>query len=392
MTTIAPRPEVAALEAVVHGAIGERELAPLGLRPEHVVDFSVNSNPLGPSPHVAAVLTEATAAGVLARYPDDSAARLCAALAKRYGVGLDQVVAGNGSAELIWLLALAFVWRADPVAILGPTFGEYARAVQLMGGRVHEYHATRVRAFDVDLDDASAWLRQTAPRLAFICNPNNPTGHYFQPAEIVSLLAALPETLLVIDEAYVAFTRGDTPPAPDQALVPLLDSGRVVLLRSMTKDYALAGLRLGYALGSPAVVDALRRARPPWSVNAFAQLAGLASLADDQHLARSRVAAQDAVVYLREGLGKAGYRVFPTQANFLLVEVGNAPAIRRRLLAEGLVVRDCASFGLPNIIRVAARPIAECERLVAAMRSLREGGDPADGSRSENKQVGESNR
>jgi histidinol-phosphate/aromatic aminotransferase/cobyric acid decarboxylase-like protein len=169
---IEPRAHVRALAPVHHGSIGDAELARVGLRRDEVVDFSVNSNPLGPSP--AAV--EAVRAAAWTYYPDDRAEALRDELARRAGVVPSQVVVANGSAELIWLLALAYVDPGQSAVVVGPTFGEYARAVRVAGGVVHEHRARAEEDFAVDVDAVSRLARRVGARLVFVCNPNNPTG------------------------------------------------------------------------------------------------------------------------------------------------------------------------------------------------------------------------
>jgi len=146
--------------------------------------------------------------------------------------------------------------------------------------------------------------------------------------------------------------------------------GNVVLLRSMTKDHALAGLRLGYALASPEVVTTLKKVQPSWSVNAAAQAAGLAALSDADHLRETLPKIAEAKAYLEEELTCLGLRVVPSTANFLLVEVGDGRTLRRRLLSHGLMVRDCTSFGLPEYVRIAARQMEECRQLIETLRQL----------------------
>jgi len=352
-----PRPELAALSPCPHGAIGDAELATLGLPP--VVDLSVNANPLGPSPGVAA----AVAAADPARYPDDGCLRLRRALADRLGVGLEAIVAGNGSAELIWLLALAYLRQGDRAVIVGPTFGEYARAVAIMGAQPLLWQAKEENGFRPDLAAVVTAVREARPRLVFLCNPNNPTGVYLGREDVMRLLGACADSLLVVDEAYLAFVDGA------ESLLDLVDRG-VVLLRSLTKDCALAGLRLGYALAAPETAAALGAVRPPWSVNAAAQAAGLVALADEAHLRRARQAVREARSYLTAALPKLGLAVVPTVANFLLVRVGEAAAFRAALLRRGFCVRDCTSFGLPRYIRIGLRPLPECRRLVAAIQEV----------------------
>ena len=169
---------------------------------------------------------------------------------------------------------------------------------------------------------------------------------------------------MVIDEAYVSFAE-DAWDSPS-----LLEQGCVVLVRSMTKDYGLTALRLGYALGSEDVTSRLASFQPDWSVNGLAQAAGLAALADTGYLPRARRAVAEAKDYLSDRLTGMGFSVPPSSANFLLVQVGDAASWRDKLMRRGLFVRDCASFGLPQYIRVGIRSVADCQRLADAMKQL----------------------
>lgn len=342
---------------VVHGGLDQAELERLGLRAEDVLDFSVSTNPLGPSP---AALAAARGAAV-GRYPDRQSLELRRALAADLGVAVEQTLVGNGSAELIWLLALAFRGPNRPAFVLEPTFGDYRAAARLLGAEVAEWRARPGDRFRVDVAAVADALRRLQPRLAFVCNPNNPTGTWLTAAELAELAAALGDGLLVVDEAYLDLSGRDSP------ALPLLEGGRVVLLRSMTKDYGLPGLRLGFAVALAGVIRALAAAQPPWSVNAAAQAAGLAALGDRAHVAAGRRAAAEARAYLVPRLEALGYRCLASVTNFWLVEVGDAAALRQRLLRHGIMVRDCSSFGLPSFIRLAARPLAECRRLVEAI-------------------------
>jgi L-threonine-O-3-phosphate decarboxylase len=352
---IRPRAHVAALRPVHHGSISDAELAGLGLRRDQVIDFSTNTNPLGPSAASVAAARQA----VWTHYPDDGAARLKAAVAEREGVGLDEVVVGNGSAELIWLVALAFLGPGDRTTVVGPTFGEYARAAAIVGAAVDESRARSDDDFAPPLDA----LAGRAARVAWVCDPNNPTGQLIGSARLAELAEAASETLLVVDEAYAPFVDGWRP----WGRLP----GNVVRLRSLTKDGAMPGLRLGYAVAAPAVARALDAVRPPWSVNAVAQAAGLAALADEAHLAAARDEVGRARAYVAGELTRLGWRVHPSSANFMLVEVGDAAETRAALLRRGVVVRDCASFGLPGHVRIGLRPVDECARLVAAFGVIR---------------------
>jgi len=365
---IRPRPEVEKLIPAVHGGPDYAELTALGLSPDEVIDFSANANPYGPSPQVRTAL-----AGVpLDRYSDAQAIALRERLARVHGLTPEHIIVGNGTAELIWLLGMAYLQRGDPVVIIGPTFGEYRAAAELMGARVTAYRAPAATDFQPDVAAIEALIGRQRPRLTFLCNPNNPTGVYLRREAVEALVAACGEGVLVVDEAYRAFVAETWPSEPLVERGPGLSpaEGNVVLLRSMTKDHALAGLRLGYALASPEVVATLKKVQPSWSVNAAAQAAGLAALADEDHLRETLPKIAEAKAYLLEELTRLGLRVVPSAANFLLVEVGDGRGLRRKLLSHGLMVRDCASFDLPEYVRIAARRMEECRRLIESLRQL----------------------
>jgi histidinol-phosphate aminotransferase len=347
MTGGSVRAHVRDLQPVAHGSVSARELAAFGLMPGDALDFSVNTNPLGPAPNVVRAIQQTD----WTRYPGDDEMPLRQGLAGQTGARADQVVLGNGSAELMWLIGLAVLEPGDPVAIVGPTFGEYARAVRAVG------------ACPIDVRSPSD---VPACRMVFVCNPNNPTGSLVSRDTIARLLSHAPR-LLVLDEAYASFAPQRWPSEPLQDQHPNL-----LILRSLTKDHALPGLRLGYLLAAPELAAAVEAVRPPWSVNAGALRAGLATLdpAAQAHLARARDVVAEARSLLTAGFRHLGYAVEPSSANFVLVEVGDAPAFRRALLPRGLVVRDCTSFGLPSHVRVACRTPAECTRLLEVVKTL----------------------
>jgi threonine-phosphate decarboxylase len=309
----------------------------------------------------------------LERYPDRECHELRAALARRAGLAAEWLLCGNGAAELIHLVARAVVRPGDPVLVATPTFGEYAHASALNGGRVVEETWALPLGGGLDWRRLRAAILAGRPRLVWLCAPNNPTGDALDSPAAAELLAATATAggVLVVDEAYADLLLDGEPPD----LTPLLagpHGARLLLLRSLTKGYALAGLRLGYLLARPEALAAPRRLRPPWTVNALAQAAGLAALAaDDDLLARDRARLTATKRWLVAALGRAGYPVAPGRTNWLLVEVGDAAGVRRKLLTRGLLVRDCASFGLPAHIRVAVRRPGECRRLVAVLAALR---------------------
>ena len=350
---------MSAIEPVTHGALDFAELERLGLSPDDVLDFSANSNPFGPSP----LVREALAKVPLDRYPDRESLALRRALAEKLALAPEQILVGNGSAELIQLAAQAFLRPGDSALVLGPTFGEYARAAQLTGADVHPMAASPKDGFAFDADAILVKLAEH-PRVVFICNPNNPTGQCLPEGMLHQWAAAHPETLFVVDEAYLPFV-----PGMESALA--CNANNILVLRSMTKDHALAGLRLGYAVGPADLIAVLTRQRPPWNVNALAQAAGLAALQDEAHLAETLTQLRREKDLLVQGLQSLGYTPVPSQTPFFLLPVGNGAAFRSALLARGgILVRDCASFGLPQHIRIAPRRPKENLRFLEEIKRV----------------------
>lgn len=344
----------------MHGGLREDELLALGMSPDEVIDFSASVNPLGPSPRVRAALDALD----LSRYPDPTAFTLRRALAERHGVSPDEVLVGNGASELIHLVVRVFVRRGQRPVAFTPTFAEFERAVQLAGASVFPWKANPERGFRWTLRNKADVLRRVTPPLVYLCNPNNPTGVYLAQAEVAALANGLTGGPLLLDEAYVNFVEA----AWDA--VPLIAGGRVILLRSMTKDYGLAGLRLGYIVAHRHAVAAVAQLQPEWSVSAAAQAAGLAALADEEHLRRSVALVREAKAALLEGLVRLDLPVQAGAANFLLIRTGDATAVRLDLLRRGIAVRDCRSFGLPDYIRVGVRTPPENARLLEALAAV----------------------
>ena len=354
----------------VHGGIKEAELRALGLRLEDCLDFSASVSPLGPPDGVQ----EAIAAVDLGAYPDPHCLALTeavAALHKVDGVTADHVIVGNGSTEIIHLLTRAYIGTSaahSPTALLlTPTYGEYDGAVRISGGSITTLTATRCsRGFSWDVGIAAELISAEKPALTFVCNPNNPTGALMgrNELEILAGAAAGVQGLLVVDEAYINLSERHA----EANMVDLAAKhGSVVALRSMTKDYALTALRLGYAVAAPPVIARLQALQPDWSVNGLAQAAGMVALADETYLERARQAVATSRDCVAERLGALGIQCYPTAANFVLAQVGDATVLRDRLARHGLFVRDCTSFGLPDCIRIGLRPVDDCIRLTDAI-------------------------
>ena len=363
--SLRPRPEVENLEASFHGGLNQAELEAIGLKPETVLDFSVCSNPFLPPPGVSRVLDTIA----VNRYPDSETTELRQCLSEKLGIAPGNIIAGSGTVELIRLIALTYFGHGDCVLVLEPTFGEYRVACQIAGAEIIDYRAGEEVHFKPGIEEIVDLVKQHHPRGVFICNPNNPTGQYLTRGEIESVLDACEDGLLILDEAYVSFAEGNW------SSLDLIYRGNTVIVRSMTKDYALAGLRLGYAVGSEDIISALRRVRPPWNVNAVAQKAGIIALNDRDYLERCNADIRQAKQFLVDELHRLGFTLIPSKANFFLVKVNSAPDFRTALLRHGMVVRDCTSFGLPGYVRIAPRTMPECKKLITTIEALKGRGE-----------------
>ena len=348
-------------ERPLHGGLNARELADLGLCPDEITDFSASVNPLGPSPRAA----EAARNADIGAYPDTDCVKLRDAIGECVGADSNRILVGNGSTELIHLTARAFLESGDTAGVFSPTFGEYEAACRLRGVTPVELSPSG-GAFHWDVQAAIRRIADLRPSVVFLCNPNNPTGVYLGEDEVTHLAHTLRESgLLVLDEAYVAFVdkRWNS--------IPLLSLPNVVLLRSMTKDYALTGLRLGYMMASKHVIERVRQFQYSWSVNAPAQAAGIAALLDPEHVQKGREAVRAGKQYLVNAAASLGLECVPSSANFLLLRVDQASELRLTLLRRHKIcVRDCASFGLPEYVRIGIRGMDDNRKLVEALKDV----------------------
>jgi histidinol-phosphate aminotransferase len=351
--TIAPRPWVAALDPYMPG------------RPALSEDGSLASNEsaLGASPAVRAAILEASAR--VHRYPDPLADEVRAALASELGVGADNILVGNGSDELVYLLVIAFAAMGGRAICADPPYRIHDIVPRALGCPV-----TRVPLVKWT-HDLEAMARLEA-ELAFICNPHNPSGTAVGCAEIAHFLAHSKASLVVVDEAYIDFA--DDPQATTAlGLIPL---GNVIVMRTFSKLHGLAGLRIGYLVGPRDVVATLRKVRPPFSVNAIAQSAALAALADRDYRARVReetLAARDATVALFED---AGYQTVPSQANFILVRTPDAGQLADALALRGVSVRPGRVLGVADAVRVSIPSRSGLALLKQALTGIGEQAEP----------------
>ena len=329
-----------------------------GRESPHTVKLSSNENPLGSSPRALEAVHGALDG--LARYPDGAAQRLRGALAERFGLGSEQVLVGNGSDELMMLAAAAFIDPGMNAVIGEHTFSQYEFVTRVFGGEV------RVAAMPDGSFDLEA-MRQRVDahtRLLFLCNPNNPTGRYIPERELTGLLAHLPAyVLVVLDEAYAEYAEAADFP---RAVALLERFPNLLVLRTYSKIYGLAGLRIGYGLARPEVIDALARVKQPFTVGNLAQAGALAALDDEEFVKRSLENNRSGKRYLYKELQRLGLAFYPTEANFLCVQLtGSAEIAFEVLQHHGVTVRTLGSFGMPHALRITIGT-AEQNRLVVA--------------------------
>ncbi|QKT04781.1 histidinol-phosphate transaminase [Ectothiorhodospiraceae bacterium 2226] len=329
------------------------------------VKLASNENPLGPSPKALAAVT-AVLSG-LARYPDGGGHALRAALAERHGVEPAQVVLGNGSNDVLELIARAFLTPADEVVFSAHAFAVYPLVTQAVGAR-----AVQAPARDWG-HDLAAMAAAVGPRtrLVFVANPNNPTGTLLQPAALEAFVAGLPaHVIVVVDEAYYEYTR-DLAPGFEAADAWLARYPNLVVTRTFSKAYGLAGLRVGYALARPAVADLINRVRQPFNVNTAAQSAALAALEDEAHLGAGLAVNRDGLAQLTAAFARVGLPYIPSYGNFVSVGVGQpAGPVYEALLHKGVIVRPVANYGMPQHLRVSVGLPEENARFIRALDEI----------------------
>ena len=351
------QPFEASIEAF-HGGVDLAELTRWGIAPETAIDFSSNILPDGPSVHVM----DAVRNTPFDRYPDRECRLLRNAIAGLHSIDEETILVGNGCSELIHWIAAALIRPQDNVLIVGPTFAEYARATQLANGEVSFCDATTERDFAFPMDEVELLLSRSEFTVVWICNPNNPTGKSVSRDRLTHWLRNFPTTVFVIDEAYIEFT---------ELFESLIHSrfDNLIVLRSMTKAYAIAGLRLGYGVMCKDLLRLICGRRTPWSVNSMAQSAGLAAINDRNYYLNAMVRLRDTKRLMVSELVSRGFRPIASETCYFLLPMKDAGSVRLGLLRDGLVVRDCQSFGVPNYLRIAVHRPENNSRLVEALAS-----------------------
>lgn len=334
----------------------------------NIVKLASNENPYGPSPGALAAMHTALAEAWL--YPDGSAHELKQALAAHLGVANECVTVGNGSNELLLMLAESFMTAQNSAVYSQYGFAIYPLVIRATGGRGIEVPALGPDSAMRYGHDLEAMAKAITPdtKLIFIANPNNPTGTWVEREALRAFIAAAPKhTLVVLDEAYVEYARLS---GCESALPWLSEFPNLVLVRTFSKAYGLAGVRVGYSVSHPEVADALNRIRPAFNVSNVAQAGAAAGLADQEHV---REAAR-LVVAERERMAQAlrlmNIPVSPSAGNFLLIEVGAAAHVYEQLLRGGVIVRPLAGYGLPGHLRVSVGLREQNDRLLKLLASI----------------------
>lgn len=332
-----------------------------------VVKLASNENPRGCSPHVTLAITEQL--GQLARYPDGNGYYLKQALADFNDVNVEQITLGNGSDDLLDILARSFASADDAIVYSQYAFIVYPMLAKIQGATGIEVPANR---FGHDLKAMSQAVQDNPnTKIVFIANPNNPTGTQLEPQELRAFMAHMPTSVLVVlDEAYIEYS----PESNNRALLDEFDN--VVIVRTFSKAYGLAGLRVGYALSSVAVADLLNRIRQPFNVSRVALAAAAAALNDSDFIEKTRLMNDEQMRWLEKQFDALGLGFIKSHANFIMVEIAvemediTAASIHQALLEQGVIVRPLEGYGLPNWLRITVGVAEDNMRLIDTLRSI----------------------
>lgn len=351
------RPSVLSQPVYQPGKPIESVARELGLDPAGIIKLASNENPFGPSPRAIEAATRALSQGAL--YPDGGCYELRRKLASFHGLGADQFVVGNGSNELIELLGHVFLGPGDEVVMATPAFVVYKLVTQLFGANPVEIP---LRDWTHDLPAMAAAVTPRT-KLVCVCSPNNPTGTANSGEELEAFIRAMPDhVVVVIDEAYIEYLENP----PD--LKPLIREGKhLICLRTFSKIYGLAALRMGYGYASPGLCALLDRVRQPFNVNAIGQAAAIAALDDDEFASRCRRLNAEGLAALEAELSDRRIDFVRSRANFVLARVGDGAGWFSRLQRRGIIVRPMAPYGLHEWIRITVGNRAENEALMKAL-------------------------
>lgn len=331
-----------------------------GLKPEDIIKMASNENPLGPSPKALEAMHAALAECNI--YPDGGGYKLRQAIADKFSVKMSQVVLGNGSNEIIEFIGHAFLKPGDEVITAEHAFVVYKLMATLFG-------ATTIEVPDPGyVHDLDAMLAAVTPRTKeiFIANPNNPTGTLVSQEQIDRFMDKVPPHVVVIfDEAYYEFL--DNPP---DTMKYVREGRNVMLLRTFSKIQGLAGLRIGYGIGSEEVVGVVQKTRQPFNANSIAQAGALAGLLDQEHQNKTKQVTDDGRAYLQVEFGRMGLEYVPSYANFVLVKVGDGNAVFQKMLDKGIILRAMAAYKLPDWVRISVGTMEQNIKCIATLKEV----------------------
>jgi histidinol-phosphate aminotransferase len=331
----------------------------LGIEPSQIIKLASNENALGTSRKAVAAMRSAIECAQL--YPDGSGGSLRDAIAARLGLHRDNVILGNGSNEIIEFVAHAFLNRGDEVVTPEYSFIAYKLIAQLFDTHTVE---TTTANFQPDLETVLSAITQKT-KILFLANPNNPTGSLIGQKEMDKFIARVPDPIIIVlDEAYFEFL--DNPP---DSLRYIRDGRNVVVLRTFSKIHGLASLRVGYGLGRPGLIEVLQKTRQPFNLNGIGQIAALAALGDPQHLEQSKHVVDVGRAYLEKQFRAMELKFNPSAGNFVFVNVGDGPAVFKKLLAMKIIVRPLSGYDLPEWLRITVGTMEQNEKCIAALKT-----------------------
>lgn len=328
---------------------------------DRIIDFSVSINPYGPPPEVELMINYTS----IREYPDPESKDLRKLIASLNNVNEENVFIGNGSAEIIALLFFCFVGKKDRIASLWPSFGDYHHYTRIIQAKFIPINLNPP-AFRLNLNTVSKMIEKHQPKLFFFCNPNNPTGNYHSEQDIAYILERIPKnTLFILDEAYANLVLSKW-----NSVNLFKQFKNIIILRSLTKDYALTALRLGYSIASKEITDVLKSASPSWNINSMAQRNGLLILKNKTFLKKSVLLIHKEKNRIEKALKKLGYGIIPSAGNFYLLKVKNAKLTTSLLLTNNIYVRDCTDYGLPQYLRISIKLPQENDYLLKVLDNL----------------------
>jgi histidinol-phosphate aminotransferase len=334
----------------------------LGLPVDSIIKMASNENPLGPSPLAMAAIEKALTQ--LHLYPDGNAFYLKHKLAQKLGVTPAHLVLGTGSNEIIEFVSHALMRPGAEVIVSQYCFAIYPIMAKMFGAKV-----VTVPAHDYGHDlEAMAKAVNSSTTVMFVANPNNPTGTLASTESLMKLVSAVPQNvLLVFDEAYIEFL---DKPADLVSLIRKGTNPNLLVMRTFSKIYGLAGLRLGYGIGDPEFVTALEKVRQPFNVNAVAQIGALAALDDGEHIHRARQTNAQGLKFWEQACKAMGLLYVPSAANFILIQTGNGEQVFKELQKQGVIVRPMGGYQLPEFVRISVGTPSENERCLAALKKV----------------------